>query len=79
MILLDKILMGIILLMAGMMIFLMYRLVRKDPDLWLTPKIWDVPRLWCREVWSLFEKLQLKDNFGPLSRRKKSEEDQRRE
>lgn len=79
MILLDKILMGIILLMAGMMVFLMYRLVRRDPDLWLTPKIWDAPRLWCREVWSLFEKLQLKDNFGPLSRHKKSEEDQQRE
>ena len=78
MILLDKILIGIILLMVGVFVLLIYRQVRKDPDLWLTPKVWDAPRMWCREVWSFVWKLQPEENRGLLSRRKKREKDQRR-
>ena len=79
MILLDEILIAIILVIVGVLVPLMYRQVRKDPDLWLTPKVWDSPRLWCRDVWSFFEKLQPEENKGLLSKRKKSEKDQRRE
>ncbi len=35
MILLDKILMGVVLMSAGALCFLVYRWARKDPDLWI--------------------------------------------
>ena len=78
-ILLDKILLGAIILLMPLMVFLLYRSVRKDPRLRLTPKVWDTPRMWCREVWSFVEKLQPEENVGLLRRRKKREKDQRRE
>ena len=78
MMLLDKLLLGAIIPLMLMLAFLTFRLARKDPRLWLTPKVWDMPRLWCREVWSFFEKLQPKENQGLLSRREERERDQRR-
>ena len=48
----------------------MYRLVRKDPRLWLTPKVRDAPRMWCGEVWSFVWKLQPEESRGLPSRRK---------
>ena len=64
MILLDRLLLGAITLLTLILAVLTHRLVRKDPMLWLTPKVWDIPRLWCREVWSFFEKPQPEQNRG---------------
>jgi len=70
MMLLDKILMGIVLMAAGALGFLVYRWSRKDPDLWIWGTI---------KFWNIMEKFQPEESKGLLSRRKKKEEDNRGE
>jgi len=69
-ILFDKILMGVVLMSAGTLCFLVYRWARKDPDLWIWGTI---------KYWNIMEKFQPEESKGLLSRRKKREKDQRRE
>ena len=70
MILLDKILMGIVLMAAGTLGFLVYGWSRKDPDLWIWGTI---------KFWNIMERFQPEESKGLLSRRKKKEEDNRGE
>lgn len=72
MILLDKVLMGVMLIATGTALFLMYRLVREDPEYWFGG--------WRnRRFWVVMERLQPDENTALLRRSKKQEEDQRRE
>lgn len=75
MILLDKILIGVMLIAAGILLFLVFCLARYS-------KLW---RAWLWdpfEFWNMIGKMQPKENRGLfsilLSKRKKREKDQRR-
>ena len=72
MILFDKILLGAIIMLMFPLVFLMYRVVRKDPVRWFGG--------WRnRRFWVVMERLQPDESIALLSRRKKREKDQRSE
>ena len=71
MILLDKVLLGAIIILTPPLVFLIVRLIMKDPVRWFGG--------WRnRRFWVVTERLESEENIGLLSRRKKRKKDQRR-
>jgi hypothetical protein len=74
-ILLDKILVGIVLIAAGTLLLLFLKFAKDHPREWL----WAVTKRDFFNFLNFAEKLQPDENIALLSRRKKREKDQLRE